>query len=148
MSATVRLSSKLPADPETNGLDAFADDLHDPETPVCVIAWVVPSKITEDLATGARVPTVEVRRIEPIGFPDEVPQAVRDLAAELYEARTGRNPLPFEAVLAPKGDVDELRVSDAVGELREAGVTLAKPISPDAAVFVFEAPEDDGDDDE
>lgn len=148
MSATVRLSSKLPADPETNGLDAFANDLHDPEAPVCVIAWVVPSKITEDLATGARVPTVEVRRIEPIGFPDEVPQAVRDLAAELYEARTGRNPLPFEAVIAPKGDVDELRVSDAVGELREAGVTLAKPIAPDAQVFVFEAPEREDDDDE
>ena len=146
MSATVRLSSKLPGDPEINGLDSFVNDLHDPETPVCVIAWVVPSKITEDLATGARVPTVEVRRIEPIGFPDEVPQSVRDLAAELYEQRTGRNPLPFEAVIAPKGDVDELRVSDAVGELREAGVTLAKPIAPDAQVFVFEAPEGDDDD--
>ena len=142
MSATVKLSSKLPGDPETNGLDEFVKDLEDPETPICVIAWLVPSKITEDLATGARVPTVEVRRIEPIGFPDEVPQAVRDLAAELYEARTGRNPLPFESVIAPKGDFDEMRVGDAVAELQ-----LARPVSPTADVFVFEAPEyeDDGD---
>ena len=147
MSATVKLSSKLPGDPEINGLDAFSD-YHDPETPICVIAWVVPAKITEDLATGARVPTMEIRRIEPIGTPAKVPQVIQDLAAELYEKRTNRNPLPFSALMAPKGDVDEMRVGDAVGELQEAGVILAKPVSPDAAVFVFEAPEDDGDDDE
>ena len=146
MSATVKLSSKLPGDPEINGLDAFSD-YHDPETPICVIAWVVPAKITEDLATGARVPTMEIRRIEPIGTPAKVPQVIQDLAAELYEKRTNRNPLPFSALMAPKGDVDEMRVGDAVGELREAGVILAKPVSPDAQVFVFEAPEyeDDGD---
>lgn len=142
MSATIRLSSKLPRDPETNGLDAFAD-YHDPETPICVIAWVVPAKITEDLATGARVPTMEIRRIEPIGTPAKVPQVIQDLAAELYEKRTNRNPPPFSALMAPKGDVDEMRVVDAVAELQEAGVILAKPISPDAQLFVFEAPEDD-----
>ena len=145
MSATVKLSSKLPGDPEINGLDAFSD-YHDPETPICVIAWVVPAKITEDLATGARVPTMEIRRIEPIGTPAKVPQVIQDLAAELYEKRTNRNPLPFSALMAPKGDVDEMRVGDAVGELQEAGVILAKPVSPDAQVFVFEAPEGDDDD--
>ena len=137
MSATVKLSSKLPGDPEINGLDAIAEQLHDPETPICVIAWVVPSKVTEDLATGLRVPTVEVRRIEPIGTPAKVPQVIQDLAAELYEKRTNRNPLPFSALMAPKGDVDELRVGDAVAELQ-----LARPVSPSADVFVFEAPED------
>ena len=142
MSATVKLSSKLPGDPETNGLDAYAD-YRDPETPICVIAWLVPSKVTEDLATGAHVPTMEVRRIEPIGTPAKVPQVIQDLAAELYEKRTGRNPLPFESVIAPKGDVDELRVGDAVAELR-----LARPVSPSADVFVFEAPEYEDDDDE
>ena len=114
MSQNVRLSSKLPGEEEINGLDhlATAGNLHDPETPICCVVWVVPSKITEDLATGVRVPTVEIRRIEPIGRPSQVPQAIIDLAAELYEKRTGKNPLPFGALIVPKGEVDELDDQD------------------------------------
>lgn len=136
MSKTVRLSSKLPGDPEINGLDAFADYLHDPDTPICVIAWVVPSKITEDLATGERVPTVEIRRIEPIGTPSHVSQAVQDLAAELYEKRTGRNPLPFADLVAPAGDVDELQDEPpTAGEVAEQ--VLATYPDEDADVFSY-----------
>ena len=108
MSATVKLSSKLPGDEEINGLDHIVEDLMSSTEPVVVIAWVVPTKITEDIETGARVPTVEVRRVEPIGHPREVSTEITNLAAELYEKRTGRNPLPIDVLLAPKGDVDEL----------------------------------------
>lgn len=102
MSAAIRLSSKLPGDPEINGLDHLAGDLEDPELIVCALVWVKASKITTTLETGERVPTVEVRRIEPIGPVDQVPAEIVKLAARLYEDRTGRDPLPFDEVIVPK----------------------------------------------
>ncbi len=108
MSATVKLSSKLPGDPEINGLDARHEQLVTSDTPILCLAWVVPTRVVEDLSTGERIPTVEVRRIEPIANVYQAPQEVVDLAARLYEKRTGRNPLPIGGLVAPSGDVDEL----------------------------------------
>ena len=109
MSASVKLSSKLPGDPEINGLDARHDHLvSGDERPILCLAWVVPTKVVEDIATGERIPTVEIRRLEPVGTADAVPPELVELAAHLYEKRTGRNALPIGEVLAPKGDVDEL----------------------------------------
>lgn len=112
MSATVKLSSKPPGDPEINGLDAYREHLFDQEKIVCALVWAVPTKVTEDLATGERVPTVELRHIEPIGTPNQAPQDVQTLAAQLYERRTGRNPLPFEELMSPPGDIDEIEPDD------------------------------------
>lgn len=108
MSAIVKLSSKLPGDAEINGLDAINNQLMESTEPVVVIAWVVPTKITEDIATSERVPTVEVRRVEPIGYPADVPKAIHDIAADRYEKRTGRDPLPMDELIAPAGDVEDL----------------------------------------
>lgn len=112
MSATVRLSAKLPGDPEINGLDAHKAHLFDQEQVTCALVWVVPTKVTEDLATGERVPTVEIRRIEPIGRPEDIPSSVVELAAKLYEKRTGRDPLPIDALLSPSGEVRDLGEDD------------------------------------
>lgn len=117
MSATVKLSSKMPGDEEINGLDSIQDQLLNPEQVVAAIVWFVPTKVTEDLATGERVPTVEVRRVEPIGTPAQVPQEVQTLAANLYERRTGRNPLPFEELMAPAGEVEEVEADPDEGLL-------------------------------
>lgn len=112
MSALIKLSSKLPGDDEINGLDSLAEQLvQDPEQVVCVLAWLVVPKVTHDVPTGADVPTVEVRRIEPIGTVANTPAAVQQLAAELYERRTGRNPLPFAQVVGP-GDHIKVTVMD------------------------------------
>ena len=139
MSNTIRLSSKLPGDPETNGLDARRDHfIHDGETPIACIAWVVATKVTRDLATGEEVPTVEVRRIEPIGSPSAVPQMIQDLAAELYEKRTGRDPLPFAELISPAGDIGELRPID--GDVAEF---MGRRPGPGAEVFVFEGRDGD-----
>lgn len=111
MSALIKLSSKLPGDDEVNGLDSLAEQLvDDPEQVVCVLAWLVVPKVTHDVPTGTDVPTVEIRRIEPIGSVAKTPAAVQQLAAELYEARTGRNPLPFEQVLRGRDDLPHAQV--------------------------------------
>ena len=101
MSAAIRLSSKLPGDREINGLDHLARDFIEGAV-ICGIVWLRPTKVTEDLATGDTVPTVEIARIEAIGYIDAVPAEVRQLAAQLYEERMGRDPLPFDQLIAPK----------------------------------------------
>lgn len=108
MSATVKLMAKLPGDPEINGLDAYRDHLLDPEADmlVCVV-YIDAQGADDDFDAGTRVPRARVRRIEPLGVIDEVPQAVRDAMAEAETARTGRKPLPFETVV-----VGEQRDSD------------------------------------
>lgn len=101
MSAAIRLSSKLPGDPEINGLDGLSTQFTE-GTVYCAIAWIRPTKVTEDLATGDFVPTVEIARIEPVAALGSVPAEIRTLAAALYEERMGRTPLPFDALVSPK----------------------------------------------
>ena len=110
MSATVKLSPKLPGDPEINGLDAFADHLLNPdhEMLVCVV-YVDAAKSTKDYDTGTEVPLARIRRIEPLGVIGQVSDTVRDAVAAAEEERTGRKPLPFETV-----DVGEYRWSDTI----------------------------------
>lgn len=101
MSATVKLRSALPGDPGTNGLDAKVERLlEDPEKLLVCLAWVDVHEITEDVATGSRVPKVQVRRIEPLGDVDEVDPEIRQLVSDLVAARTGQTPLPFETAEA------------------------------------------------
>lgn len=99
MSETVRLSSKLSKDEETNGLDQLHDTLkHNPKQAICAIVWLDVQKVTNDIDSGTDIPTVRVRRIEPIGAVDKVPESVIALAGELFEKRTGRPPLPFDTL--------------------------------------------------
>jgi hypothetical protein len=97
VSQLVRLSSKLAKDPEVNGLDDHAVSLaQDPHQVLCAIAWFTVSKVTTDVETNEAVPTVMIKRIEPIALVDSVPADVVELALKLYTERTGKqSPLPF-----------------------------------------------------
>lgn len=107
MSALIRLSSKLPGDEETNGLDSLHEQLVDnPDQVICAITWLVVPKVTLVTSTKQEIPTVEVRRVEPIGTVDQTPAAIQKLAAELYEQRTGNNPLPFSSLVGHQDMID------------------------------------------
>lgn len=112
MSAVVKLSSKLPGDAEINGLDSRAGWMEqNPGELLVSIVYTDVQKLTIDTDTGEHVPTVRVRRIEPLGTLSVVPQAVRDALADAEEERTGRSPLPFEVVTVTRSadpDGDEL----------------------------------------
>ena len=136
MSDTVKLSSRLPGDPEINGLDAIANKFHEEGVEVC-LAWLVPRDVRRNIATGDEVPTVEIRRIEPLGSPHEVPQAIIDLANRVQERRTGRTPLPFDAIAVPKGEVlqpeaDPVRAGDVAEQV------IARDPGDIANVFAFD----------
>lgn len=104
MSQAVRLSSKLAKDDETNGLDHLGAQLaKDPHQVVCAIVWLTVRNITEDVDTGERVPTVMIKRIEPVAAVDKVPDEIVKLASDLYQTRTGRSPLPFEVTEVIEG---------------------------------------------
>lgn len=107
MSNTVALSSKLPADEDFNGVDALAEILiKDPETfRVAVVTFEV-DKITNKISAGTEVPTILIRRFEPIGTVDEIPSEIQKLIDQRIETRTGRKPLPLDAVepVLPDGD--------------------------------------------
>lgn len=104
MSAIVKLSPKMPGDAEINGLDAHsAELLADPEAMLVAVVYLDVAKVIEDIDAGTRVPTVRIRRIEPLGAIADVPQAVRDAVAEAESERTGRSPIPFETVEAGEG---------------------------------------------
>ena len=97
MSAKVKLSTKLPGDEETNGLDSIAEKLvKDPETIRVAIVWLDVAKVTVETDTHAHVPTVRVRRVEPLGDVDDVSKAIRELVDTAVEERTGQTPLPFD----------------------------------------------------
>lgn len=99
MSDAVKLSAALPADEDTNGVDALAVTLvDDPEQIRVAVLWFDTVKITDLTDSGKRIPTIRVRRIEPIGNVLAVPVEIRKLVDEATQARTGRVPLPFDEV--------------------------------------------------
>ena len=121
MSAIVKLSSKLPGDPEINGLDSLHKELLlDPHQIVCAIVWLKVKdvrQIIEGPDDGpAEIPTVGLARIEPIDVVDRVPAEIQKLAAELYEKRTGRDPLPMSQLV---GSMDQISYSTSSPELIE-----------------------------
>lgn len=99
MSAVVKLGSKMPGDFEVNGLDALVDDLVDNPAQLRA-AFVVfdVQKITDNTDDGSRVPTVRVRRFEPLGKADEISNAIREAYTQAVEERTGRKALPLDIV--------------------------------------------------
>lgn len=99
MSARIAMSSKLPGDPEINGLDDLHESLVDnPAQVVVALVWLDVPKITIDTeadATYRERPTVRIRKIEPIDVADKVPDEIIALYTSLQEKRTGKTPLPF-----------------------------------------------------
>lgn len=112
MSAVVKLSSKMPGDAEINGVDAQAEALRlDPEAIRVAVLYYDVQKVTFDVDSHEEVPTIRVRRIEPLGVLADVPQSVRDAVATAEEKRTGRSPIPFEIV-----EAGEHAHSDTLGD--------------------------------
>jgi hypothetical protein len=156
MSQLIRLSSKLPGDAEINGLDGLHQQLCIDATAVLCYAWVKPIKVVRDVETEEIVPTVQLARIEPIGRVTSLDQRYVDDAAHLYEKRTGRNPLPIGALLAPKERLVKAEVAvaemlmgmspedrdEAMSDGEDNVVQLAT--IPDGDVYVFDG-EDYGD---
>lgn len=99
MSAVVKLGSKMPGDFEVNGLDALVDDLvQDPAQLRAAFVVFDVQKITDNTDDGSRVPTVRVRRFEPLGKADEISNAIREAYTQAVEERTGRKALPLDIV--------------------------------------------------
>lgn len=112
MSAVVKLGSKLPGDFEVNGLDAQVDYLLDnPKDLMLAVVWLDVQKVTVDTDSGDHIPTVRVRRIEPIGAVGQVSEAVVKLVGDAFEERTGRKPIPMDIA-----EVTEERYSDTLPE--------------------------------
>lgn len=99
MSAVVRLSSKLPGDEDFNGVDASVIDLikNPDEIRVAVVFYDV-TKVTREVDAGIDVPTIRVRKFEPISDVAHVPDALRQIVDTAIEQRTGRKPLPLDQV--------------------------------------------------
>lgn len=118
MSAKIALSSKLPGDVEVNGLDSLHDSIiENPRQVICAMVWLDVPKITVDTEVDdpdeAQRPTVRVRKIEPFGTADKVPASVVELMLKLTEARTGRQPLPFDELRPQRSHVEIVRGDDA-----------------------------------
>lgn len=110
MSAVVKLSSKLPGDFETNGLDQHTEWLQEnPKKLLVAAVWLDVQRIVVDTDTGEHIPTVRVRRIEPLGETGEVSDLMVKVIQAAVEKRTGRTPIPFDIA-----EVTEDRHSDAL----------------------------------
>lgn len=97
MSAKVKLSSKLPGDDAVNGIDSTVEELlTTPEKVRVGIIYYDVKRVVHDVPTGADVPTIEIRRVEPIGAVDEVSVEIREAFLRHVEKRTGKQPLPFD----------------------------------------------------
>lgn len=113
MSAFVRLSSKLPGDPEINGVDALADELiKDPRRIRYGVVWFDASRVVEETDSGDIVPTLRIRRIEPIGDADEVRPEIAAAVEHAVRDRTGRTPIPFGIVEVGE-DPEQLTIEEA-----------------------------------
>lgn len=112
MSAAVKLSSALPGDFETNGVDAMAEQLVlGPKTLRCALVWFDVKDVKQDVDTSEFIPTIRVRRFEPLGDADDVSKAIRKEVEDAMERRTGRTPIPWDIV-----EVTEERYSDTLPE--------------------------------
>lgn len=90
-----KLSSALPQG-DSNGLGAIARALiDDPATAHVAIVFIDSSKLTTNIDTGDVVPTVRIRRIEPI-LHEEDREMTADILRRAFERRTGKAVLPFE----------------------------------------------------
>lgn len=123
MSAVVKLAAKMPGDPEVNGVDSLAPALvaeglgeaKDKKLRVGLI-WFDVAKVTTDGDSHDQVPTIRVRRIEPVGVVGDVDPAIVAAVEAAVERRTGRKAIPFGIVEVSSdgafGDPDQLAIDD------------------------------------
>jgi hypothetical protein len=114
------MSGKLPAGP-TNGLAALVAELLDNPTRVrAVIALVDVDRVTEDPATGDRVPRMRIRSIEPVTDTADAADVQR-MFRRAAERRTGQTELPLEL----EREIDKIFNSpdDPTGDTADEGAT-------------------------
>lgn len=111
MSKVVKLLGALPADFENNGLDALAASLIEhPEQIRTALVWFDVHHKTDVTDSAEVVPSVRIRKIEPLGNAGEMEDAVKELWFKAEQARTGKTPLPFGEVR----EIDEEPDGEAV----------------------------------
>lgn len=99
MSNIVKLSSAMPADFELNGLDQLVGDLlDDPKTPRAALVVFDVRNIRDEIDEDERIPTVRIRRFEPLGEVDDISDIIRQELVKRAEKRTGKTPLPLDIV--------------------------------------------------
>ena len=101
MSKTVKLAGALPGDEATNGIDGLRKELLEtPEVVRCAFIWYDVRNVNHVVATGEDVPTIEVRKIVPVGLASEIPADMKAAVLKLDEERRGKTPLPFDDIEA------------------------------------------------
>ena len=99
MSAVVKLASRMPADVDLNGLDATVPRLlADPEKLQAAVVFYNVSEIRVKPEAGTEIPTVVLRRFEPIGEAGKIGDAVMQVMLDAARTRTGKDPLPLDTV--------------------------------------------------
>lgn len=92
----ITIASALPKSESLNGLRRMKRDIiSEPDASIVALVVFKPSKITTDIDSGSKVPTLRVARVEPLLDPDTRESAV-SFAMTAYGNRTGEDPLPFE----------------------------------------------------
>lgn len=106
MSKYLKLSSALPGDAETNGLDQFADALAaDPAgaTLTAIVIFDAPSGAYNEEVAPYRIPKLRIRRAEG-WLTDDTPDEVRAALVAAGEARLNKAPLPFGVLEGDSGE--------------------------------------------
>lgn len=99
MSNTVKLSAKLAGDDDLNGLDSLAGDMiDDPKTARLAVIWFDCQKVVSNTDDDTEIPYARIRRFEPIGTAESMPPALQQIVEQAAEDRTGKAPLPYDAV--------------------------------------------------
>ena len=108
MSKTVKLASAMPADEAANGLDALRDELvKTPELVRCAFVWFDVRDVNHNVPSNVDVPTIEIRKFEPVGLASEIPADLKRAVLDLADKRMGKQALPFDQVeAATDGPVD------------------------------------------
>lgn len=104
MSEQVKLSSKLAKDDEFNGLDQLADDMiANPHQVRVAIVYFDTVKVVTNTDEDQETPYARIRRFEPIGNVEQIPDDLQKMIQQAVADRTGKTPLPF-------GQVDGIEV--------------------------------------
>lgn len=117
MSEQLRLSAKLPGNPEMNGLDDYAKRMSDDLTTVVpALVWFDVAKVTEtadEEGRITRVATARIRKVEPIGESPETKRKTAELYTELQDLRLGQPSIDFDDLIG-SGKVEIRHVDDEV----------------------------------
>lgn len=99
MSNTVKLSAKLAGDDDLNGLDSLAQAMiNDPHQVRLAVVWFDCQKIVNNTDDETEIPYARIRRFEPVGVAEEMPGELQQIVQQAAQDRTGKTPLPFDAV--------------------------------------------------